>query len=242
VTPHLTALQDVGRQINDLERLASQSGNDLNALLGLAPEVAVPLVGPAGLPELDEASIEKLLPDLPRRRPDLIALQLGYAAEEMRYRAAILAQFPSLGVGFTRSSDTSNIHTVGLGITLSLPIFSHNRGPIAVEQASRQQLYAEYQQRLNAADSGIHRILAEQRINRRQLLDVDQGLTELSRAAVKTDAAFKAHGIDALAFASLDTALLAKKVERINLEQAIMAQRVALQTLAGGELPVRLAQ
>ena len=242
VTPHLTALQDVNRQINDLERLVSQNRHDLNALLGLAPEVAVPLTGPAELPELDEAGIEKLLPDLPRRRPDLIALQLGYAAEEMRYRAAVLAQFPSLGIGFTRARDTSDIHTSGLGITLTLPIFSGNRGPIAVERATRQQLHAEYQQRLNAADSGIHRILAEQRINRRQLLDVDQGLADLSRAAAKTDAAFKAHDIDALAFANLQASLLAKKIERINLEQAILEQRVALQTLAGGELPFRPAQ
>jgi outer membrane protein TolC len=241
VTPHLTALQDVSRQIHDLERLVSQNRHDLNDLLGLAPEVAAPLVGPAELPELDEAAIEKLLPDLPRRRPDLIALQLGYAAEEMRYRAAILAQFPALSVGFNRSSDTSNIHSTGAAITLTLPIFSGNRGPIAVERATRQQLFTEYQQRLNAADSGIHRILAEQRINRRQMLEIDQGLADLSRAAEKTDAAFRAHDIDALAFANLQAALLAKKLERINLEQAILEQRVALQTLAGGELPVRAA-
>jgi outer membrane protein TolC len=93
VTPHLTAQQDVSRQINDLERLVSQSRHDLNALLGLAPEVAVPLVGPAELPELDETSIEQVRRELPRRRPDLIALQRGYAAGELRYRAAVLAQW-----------------------------------------------------------------------------------------------------------------------------------------------------
>jgi outer membrane protein TolC len=239
VTPHLTALQDVSRQLNDLERLMILNRHDLNALLGLAPDVAVPLAGPAALPELDEARIEKLLPDLPRRRPDLIALQLGYEAEEMRYRAAILSQFPSLGIGFTRASDTAGIHTTGLGITLTLPIFSGNRGAIAIERATREFLHTEYQQRLNAADSGIHRILAEQRINRRQLLEVDRGLADLSRAATRTDAAFKEHNIDALAFANLQAALLAKKIERINLEQAILEQRVALQTLTGGELPVR---
>jgi outer membrane protein TolC len=239
VTPQLTALQDVSRQINDLERLESQNRHDLNALLGVAPEVGVRLVGPVELPELDQAAIEMLLPDLPRRRPDLIALQRGYAAEEMRYRAAVLAQFPSVGIGFTRARDTTPIYTTGLGISLTLPIFSGNRGAIAVERATRQQLYTEYQQRLNAADSGIHRILAEQRINRQQLLDIDQGLADLSRAAANTDAALQAHDIDALTFANLEAALLAKKIERINLEQAILEQRVALQTLAGGELPVR---
>jgi outer membrane protein TolC len=157
----------------------------------------------------------------------------------MRYRAAVLSQFPSVGIGFIRASDTANIHTNGLGVNLTLPIFSGNRGPIAVERATRQQLFVDYQQRLNAADSGIRRIVAEQRINRQQLLDVDQGLSDLSRAAANTTAAFQARAIDALAFASLQIALLAKRIERINLEQAILEQRVALQTLIGGDVPVR---
>ena len=190
---------------------------------------------------MDEAGVERLLQDLPRRRPDLIALQFGYTAQENRYRAAILAQFPSLHVGFQKARDTSDIHTTGFNISLTLPIFSGNRGPIAVERATRQRLHAEYDQRLDAADSALHRILAEQRIIRRQLQEVDEGLAALSQAAEKTEDAFRARNIDALAFASLQTALLAKKIEKINLEQLILEQRVALQTLAGGELPARLS-
>lgn len=239
VAPQLTALQDVSRQIHDLERQMSQNRHDLNALLGLAAEVAVPLVGPPQLANLDEAAVEALLPDLPRRRPDLIALQAGYAAEEMRFRAAVLAQFPSLSVGFTRARDTTPIYTVGLGVTLTLPIFSGNRGPIAVERATRERLEIEYQQRLNTADNAVHRILAEQRINRRQLQEIDLGLGDLEQAAEKTRAAFQEHNIDALVFANLEAALLAKRIEKINLEEAILEQEVALQTLVGGELPVR---
>jgi outer membrane protein TolC len=242
VTPHLVALQDVSRQVNDLERLVSQSQHDLNFLLGVRPDAAIPLVGPAALPELDEAAVQRLLPDLPRRRPDLVALQAGYAAEEERYRAAILAQFPALSVGFQRARDATDTYTAGLNVSLSLPLFNRNRGAIAVERATREQLHADYEQRLNAATSGIDRILAEQRINRRQLVEVDAGLAELARAAAKSDEAFRARDIDALAFASLQASLLAKRIERIGLEQAILEQQVALQTLIGGELPVRLAQ
>ena len=242
VTPHLVALQDVSRQINDLERLSSQSRHDLSALLGLDPEVPVPLVGPATLPLLDDSAVKKVLPDLPRRRPDLIALQAGYAAQEQRYRVAILSQFPSLVIGFTRARDATDMHSAGLNVSLNLPVFNRNRGGIAVEKATREQLYIEYQQRLNTANSGIDRILAEQRINRRQLGEIDAGLADLSRAADKTNAAFKAHDINALVFANLQASLLAKKIERINLEQAILEQQVALQTLVGGELPVRLVQ
>jgi outer membrane protein TolC len=242
VTPHLVALQDVNRQINDLERLTSQSRHDLNFLMGVSPEVAVPLTGGATLPELDEAAVEKLLPDLPRRRPDLVALQAGYAAEEQRYRAAILAQFPALTFGFERSRDASDVRQAGLNVSLTLPLFNRNRGAIAIEKATREQLHVDYQQRLNTATSGIDRILAEQRINRRQLREIDAALVELTRAAEKFNAAFRAHDINALAFASLQASLLAKRTERISLEQAILEQQVALQTLIGGDLPVRLAQ
>jgi outer membrane protein TolC len=239
VTPHLTALQDVIRQINDLERQIATNRHDLNALLGLMPDVAVPLVGLATLPDLDDSRIEALLPDLPRRRPDLIALQAGYAAGELRLRAAILAQFPSLNVGFTRARDTSDVNTAGVGISISLPIFSGNRGTIAVERATRSALYTDYQERLNAADSGIRRILTEQRINQRQLQEVDQGIGDLTQAAAKTEAAFTSRDVDALTYTTMQTAVLAKKVERITLEQALLEQRVALQTLIGGQLPVR---
>jgi outer membrane protein TolC len=242
VTPHLVALQDVSRQINDLERLMSQSRHDLNFLLGVNPEVAVPLVGSAVVPELDDAAVERLLPDLPRRRPDLIALQAGYKAEDQRYRAAILAQFPGLTFGFQRTRDATNVRQAGLNVSLTLPLFNRNRGAIAIELATRQMLHTEYEQRLNGANSGIDRILAEQRINRRQLLEVDSAVVELARAADKSNAAFRAHDINALALATLQAALLAKRIERVNLELMILEQRVALQTLIGGELPVRLAQ
>ena len=92
---------------------------------------------------------------------------------------------------------------------------------------------------MNAAGNGSRRILAEQRIMQRQLREVDQGLAELTQVAAKTEAAFTARNIDALAFASMQAALLAKKIERITLAQLLLEQRVALQTLVGGQLPVR---
>ena len=239
VTPHLTALQDVDRQIRDLERLNNTDKHDLNAVLGLAPEVPVPLKGPVTLLPLDAERVLSLLPDLPRRRPDLIALQYGYNAEDQRYRVAILGQFPAFNLGFTHGRDTTPIYTSGFGITLSVPIFNRNRGNIAIEQATRQKLYEDYQSRLNTANSDVQRILDEQRINERQLGEVDRELADLSRVAAKADLAFRARNIDALAFANLQGSLLSKQVEKINLEQSILLQRVALQALIGGELPTQ---
>jgi outer membrane protein TolC len=239
VTPHLTALQDVVKQIRDLERQLNTDRHDLNALLGLDPDAPVPLQQNAGLPALDDDRIIALLPDLSRRRPDLIALQVGYQAEDQRYRAAIAGQFPTFNIGFTHARDTSNVQTNGFGITLSLPIFNGNRGNIAIEEATRQRLHDDYQVRLNTAYSDVHRILAEQRINRRQLQEAYQGMTELAAAAVKADQAFRAHAIDALAYTGLQASLLSKQIEQLSLEQSILQQQVALQALLGGELPAK---
>ena len=238
VTPQLTALQDVDRQIRDLERLNNTDRHDLNALLGLAPEVSVPLKGPLMVPPMDPERVLSLLPDLPRRRPDLIALQYGYSAEDQRYRAAILGQFPALTLSFNHARDTTPIYTTGFGVTLSLPIFNGNRGNIAIEQATREKLHEDYQNRLNTADSDVRRILDEHRVNARQLGEIERELADLSRAAAKADLAFQSRHIDALAFANVQISLLAKQVEQLNLEQSILLQRVALQTLIGGELPI----
>lgn len=239
VTPHLSALQDIGKQIRDLERQLNTDQHDLNAFLGLAPQAEVPLKESITMPAIDESAIVASLSDLSRRRPDLLALQYGYQAEDQRYRAAIVGQFPSVTVGVTRARDSSGVYSQGFGITLSLPIFNRNRGNIAIEEATRQKLYDDYQSRLNSAHSDVHRILAEQRINARQHQDVEKAIDELSRAALKADQAFQAHQIDAPTYVGLQASLLSKQIEKINLEQSMLLQRVALQTLLGGELPVK---
>ncbi len=58
------------------------------------------------------------------RRPDLLGLEAGYRAQDQRYRAALLAQFPALNVGFTRGRDNAGVYSSGIGITLSLPVFN----------------------------------------------------------------------------------------------------------------------
>lgn len=238
VAPNLTALQDVSKQINELERSRNQNRHDLNALLGVAPEVVLDLKGDAQLPALDAAMVRKLLPDLPRRRPDLIALEAGYAAEDARYRAAILGQFPALNVGLTRARDSSSVTSTALGVSISLPIFNRNRGNIAIEKATRAKLHEEYQQRINKGINEIDRLLAEQTISARQLVEVDGSVVALKAVADKAEMAFRANNIDMLAFASLRAALLSKEIERTTLQGAILEQRVALQALLGGDLPM----
>jgi outer membrane protein TolC len=236
VTPNLTALQDVERQRFDLERQLNQGAHDLNAVLGLAPDTV--LVLQEGRPPRapDAAQVVAALAELPQRRPDLRALASGFDAQDARYRGALLAQFPALNVGLTRARDSSFVYSNALGITLALPILNRNRGAIAIEQASRQKLFDEYQVRAQAARNEVARIVAEQALNLAQQAKVDADLDALTASLARSDSAFKAGNADALAYAAARSALLAKQLERIALRQAVLEQAVGLRTLLGIDL------
>lgn len=238
-TSALVSMQDIEKQINDLEHQNNQSRHDLNELLGLAPNVYVPLRGAAVLPPLDNAGIEEMTAHIAQRRPDLIALQYGYKAEDERYRAAIIAQFPALTLGLTRARDTTNVYSQGFNVSFSLPIFNRNRGNIAIEKATRQKLYDDYQQRIDVSRNDIDRILTEQSINRRQLVQVDANVQLLEQQKTNVQSAYAHRSIDEVLLSAVDIALLAKQTEQLALEQSMLEQQVALQSLLGGELPVQ---
>lgn len=239
VSANLAALQDVERQINERERQRNSDRLKLNQLLGLAPDTKLHLTGSARLPSLDAEKVRAELRRLGSRRPDLLALRAGYQSQEQRFRKAVLAQFPSLSIGITRARDNSDLYTTGLGVTLSLPIFNGNRGNIAIERATRQRLYDEYRQRLAAADAKVRGLLTDQSLLEHQRRGVADTLAELSRTAQSAEAAYLAGNLSEPEYVKLRAALLAKRVEAIDLEQKILAQRVALQILLGGELPTR---
>ena len=237
VSPHLSALQDVDRQLNDLERQGDQSRHDLNLLLGLAPGVHLDLVAGRSVPPLDEAAIRRLLPELPRRRPDLLALESGFEAEDARYRAALLAQFPTLTFGPAFGRDTSNVRTLGIAATIGLPLFSGNRGAIAVELATRQKLRDDYQARLDAAAAEIDRLLAGQVILDRQLTSLDRSVAATEQSLASAQRAFDAGNLDALILTNIEASALGRRLEQLAAQQSMAEQRVMLRTIIGGELP-----
>lgn len=130
---------------------------ELNSLLGLQPNVrfAVSPPEPVNLPD----DLDPLLATLPTRRPDLVALRLGYDAAESDVRAAILGQFPAFSLGVAGGSDTTGVKSIGPQVTMDLPIFNRNQGKIASTQATRLQLRAEYQSRLDDAEGTARGLL-----------------------------------------------------------------------------------
>jgi outer membrane protein TolC len=232
-TPQLVALQDASRQADDLARQRNQARHDLDALLGVAPDLPLRLVGPADVATLDAAAVRDALALASRRRPDLLALQAGFEAQDDRYRGALRAQFPAITVGPTRARDTSDVDTIGFSLGITLPLFNRNRGNIAIESATRDKLRVDYQQRLDAAAIESDRLLEEQALLARQLAAIDASLPALAQAAERAGRALQARNIDALALTAVEGALLARRLERIATQQALREQAIALQALLG---------
>ena len=233
----LAALQNVERQINDLERSRLQNHASLCNLLGIAPNASLDLVGEPSPPAIDTAAVRSNLEQRLDQRPDMRALQAGYHSQEEKFRGSVLAQFPALNVGITRARDTSGLYTRGFGVSLSLPIFNANRGNIAIEKATRKKLFDEYQNRLNSAYGEIDTALANLSLLQVQLHRTQQGVAEFSIVARNAESAYRAGNLTAPDYVRLKTALLDKQTESINLQEALMEQQIALETLLGPDLP-----
>ncbi|WP_246641542.1 TolC family protein [Paraburkholderia edwinii] len=237
VAAALIASNDARKQDDDMQRAREQTRHDLNALLGLAPDVELTLTGSDRVTPPPDESIDAALTQLPARRPDLIALRAGYEAQEQKYRAAVLNQFPSLSVGFVRARDTSEIYTSGFQINLSLPIFNRNRGNVAIEQATRQRLSDEYQTRLNTAYGDIVHLRADSALLAAQLSTSEHALPELEQAAQRARQAYAAHDIVFGQYVDAQTAMLTRRVDVATLDEALAEQRIGLQALLGSAIP-----
>lgn len=239
VANDLVALNAAETQLNDIDQLILKNKHDLNALLGLLPDANVRLGGDLGLRSIDAARLTPLLMDLAARRPDLLALRAGYQAEEDKVRRAVIEQFPKLSIGSNFARDTTEVRTQSIAATISLPLFDRNQGNIAIEQANREQLRAEYQARLDTAYGAAKRLITEMQLAEAQYRTSVASAARLRDAVTSAEPAFRAGNLDERTFVDLRTSLLAKEIATAKLKQSILEQRVALQTLIGSRLPSR---
>ncbi len=206
-------------------------------MLGLLPSVR-PLLSPdLHIPAISTREASRLLATLPQRRPDLIALQLGYQSQEAGLRGAVLGQFPTITVGPNYGNDTSRVETLGPALSITLPLFNRNRGQVAIQRATREQLRKEYAARLAAAEGGVRALVANLELLRRQLDTARGGLSQAEALAANADRALRAGMLDQLSYVQLVSARLGKERQVIGLEQQIFDQRTALATLLGAGLP-----
>ncbi len=180
---------------------------------------------------------DKLIASLPERRPDLVALQLGYRASQENVRAAILGQFPAFVLGGTWNQDTSNVRSAGPNVTFDVPIFNRNQGQIAEARATRLLLHEQYQARLNSAVEDIRGLVAQLKKLSADLDQANQGAASAASLAETARAAYAQGNIDQRAWSDYETTALQRRLEVIALERSLGEARVMLTVELGLGLP-----
>jgi len=229
----LNAASDVDNKRVDAQGQLDQAEHDLHGLLGLDDSVALHLVGAPYTVEPDAAQSAQALRDMPKRRPDLLALQAGYESQEQKLREAILAQFPAITVGLTRARDTSNIHTSGFSVGLSLPLFDGNRGQIAIERATRQKLQDEYEARLQADRNDVALLLKQVQGFDAQLPALRAHAAQLAGARDAAQRAFTHGLLDWPTYLAIRASSLSADTDLLAAQQNADEQAIALDALVG---------
>lgn len=229
----LDAGADVQKRQADNAIALHQADSDLHVLLGLAPAAPLDLAGAPYQAAPTRAQWEQALIDLPSRRPDLLALQAGYQSQEAKLRAAVRAQFPALTIGFNTARDTSAIYSSGFNIGITLPLFDRNRGNIAIEQATRQQLKDDYTARVLETRSDMQRLLADLDTLHGQRTALAAHAAQLDGARRAAERAWQRNLLDWPTYLAIRANALGADLDLLAVQQQQATQAIALEALLG---------
>lgn len=212
------------------EHDAAKARRDLNALLNLEAGVRLPLAPGPPPTGHDPAELRQALASLAERRPDLLALKAGYAAQDANLRKAVLAQFPLTGVGLAFAKDPAGVVTQGVSAAFALPIFNGGRGDVAVQKATREQLREEYQARLDLTQAEVQGAEAELASAERQAQVLRADVPKLEALVAPAQRAIARGDIDSQAYLALVQSALSRRADLDDKASAARLAEIALET------------
>ncbi|MEP9412240.1 MAG: TolC family protein [Candidatus Brocadia sp.] len=208
--------------------------NMLNQALGIPAGSIVSIQQNITLPSWPVLpSVSNITEGLEDRRLDLLALKKGYESQEEGVRAAILSQFPKINIGFTHAGDTTNVVTTGFTVAIDMPFFDRKQGQIAIEQATRNQLFDEYMARLFEARSEINRILVDMDSIKQQIIATEKFIAELKGLVQIYYTALQVGNADILVYYNTKNELIAKQIEHVKLKQELTDLGISLEIATG---------
>ena len=219
-----------------LEQQESDARLMLNQTLGLPPSATPRLSANPPLPSpgaMDELCASALKTPFEEQRLDLVALRLGYESQEATLRAAVRAQFPKIVFGVSRTSDNASLKSLGPTGTVDLPFFDRNQGNIAMEKATRQQLFDDYVGRVYAARADIAKAAADLRFTAQRLAAARAALPALQQLSANYNQAMLRGGADTLVVYGARQSFNAKRLEAEKLRGDLAALLVALELATG---------
>jgi outer membrane protein TolC len=235
LAPLLTAKAAADQAVASIGLTELQNWQALDALLGLDPQVRFAIAAPVlRAPPTD---LTALLAGLPDRRPDLVALQLGYHSADEDVRTAIIGQFPAFTLGGQWAQDTTNVRSAGPAATFDLPVFDRNQGQVAQTRATRLLLHEQYQSRLDDAFGTVKGLDAQIERLANDVRNASSAATaaeEMSRSAQR---AYAQGNMDQRSIADFETAALERRIEALGLQRSLGETEITLTVELGLGLP-----
>jgi len=235
LAPLLTAKAAAAQAVAALRLTQLQNWQALDALLGLDPQVRFAIAAPALAPL--PTDLTTLLADLPDRRPDLVALQLGYDSADEDVRTAIIGQFPALVLGGEWGQDTSNVRSAGPAATFDLPIFDRNQGQVAQSRATRRLLHEQYQSRLDDAFGGARGLEAQIRRLTTDVANASSAAAAAEKMSASAQQAYAQGNLDQRSLVDFESTALDRRIEALALERSLGESRITLTVELGLGLP-----
>ena len=235
LAPLLAAKAAAEQAVAALGLAQMQGWQALDALLGLGPQVRFAIAAPALQPP--PADLPALLADLPDRRPDLVALQLGYHCADEDVRTAIIGQFPAFVLGGQWGQDTTNVRSAGPTATFDLPIFDRNQGQVAQARATRLVLHQQYQSRLDDAFATAKGLDAQLQTLSDDVRKAERAAAMAERMAESARRAYAQGNMDQRSVADFETTALDRRIEALALARARGETEITLTLELGLGLP-----
>lgn len=229
-----TAFQQARFTVLTLQQQQAQERLALNQAIGLPPARDVPLqadIGPPAWHTLPSAT--QLLEHLEARRLDLIALKMGYASQEAQVRVAIKAQFPRIHIGLAEARDTGNVITTGFSVSLDLPFFDRNQGQIALERATRQELFDDYVARLFDARAAVFGLRTKIDAVTAQVRALEASLLTLEHLVQTYYTAVQEGNADLLSYYDVRNTLATQHIDILRRRQMLNDLGIALEIATG---------
>ncbi len=226
----LAAKLDAETQLASARQAAAKARRDLNALLDLDARVPLPLAEGSAPSTPPPQAIEAALLSLPTRRPDLLALEAGYRAQDANVRQAVIAQFPIASIAYAYAKDPAGTTTQGLSAVLALPIFGNKAAEVRVQNATRAQLHAEYQARLDQTQAEVRTAQAELAAAHAQAAVLRADVPRLQALTAPALKAYDRGDIDSQTYLTLTQNLLSRRADLDDRELAARIAEIQLET------------
>ncbi len=241
------SLRDTERQAAEARaRLAAALGVPVRAIESVKLSVAA-FDRPAETPDVNDLAAGSLRRKALLERTDVLGLLAEYEAAQSGLRLEVAKQFPNIGLGPGYTYDQGfDLYTFGLSV--DLPIFNQNQGPIAEAGARRKEAAARFVALQAKIIGDIDRAIASYRGGARAVATADTLVQSQIRRRQQMGRAFGLGEVDRLAVLTTD---LEQAVIELARFEAIVQQREALALIEdalqhsmfdGGSLYIRLPE